>query len=82
MVARPTSKTSAISWTLRSRLSYISRAWQIVARVIFDFALPRRPRALAAAGPAVVGSTMRPCSNSAMAASMWKNSFPPGAHYV
>lgn len=52
MVARPTSKTSAISWTLCSRLLYISRAWQIVAGAIsasrFRVPSPLRGRQLSA----------------------------------
>ena len=43
-----------------------------------NFGPPFRPRARAAARPSWVRSTIRSCSNSAIAASMWKKSRPPG----
>ncbi len=58
--------------------SYMARAWAIFVAVILNFGPPFRPLARAAASPSWVRSTMRSCSNSAIAASMWKNSRPPG----
>jgi hypothetical protein len=46
--------------------------------VMTDGRPPRRPRARAAASPALVRSRTRSRSNSAKAANTWKTSLPPG----
>jgi len=71
-------KVSAISCTVCCPAAYIARACLTRFGVILSFGPPLRPRARAAASPSWVRSTIRSCSNSAIAASMWKNSRPPG----
>lgn len=72
MVGRETPKVSAISCTVCSFESYIARACEILVAVILNLGPPLRPRARAAARPSWVHSTIRSCSNSAIAASMWE----------
>ncbi len=68
---RETPKVSAICCTVYVFSSYIARACRAFVAVILNRPPPLRPRALAAARPSWVRSTMRSCSNSAIAASMW-----------
>jgi hypothetical protein len=58
--------------------AYISPATRTLWAVMTDGRPPWRPRARAAANPALVRSRMRSRSNSAKAAKTWKTSLPPG----
>jgi hypothetical protein len=78
MEARLTPRVSAIAATVYCPDAYISRATWSLWAVITDGRPPWRPRARAAARPAVVRSRMRSRSNSAKAAKTWKTSLPPG----
>jgi hypothetical protein len=68
----------AIAATVYRLDAYISRATCSLGLVITDGRPPRRPRARAAAGPALVRSRTRSRSNSARAANTWNTSLPPG----
>src|SRR5215218_10170306 len=57
---------------------YISWATRALWAVMTEGRPPERPRARAAASPAVVRSRIRSRSNSARAAKTWKTSLPPG----
>jgi hypothetical protein len=78
MEARLTPRVVAIAATVYCPDAYISRATWSLWPLSTDGRPPRRPRARAAASPALVRSRMRSRSNSAKAAKTWKTSLPPG----
>src|SRR5215213_5753524 len=78
MEARLTPRALAIAATVYCPEQYISWATWSLCPVSTDGRPPRRPRARAAASPALVRSRMRSRSNSANAANTWKTSLPPG----
>jgi hypothetical protein len=78
MDARLTPSALAIAATVYCLEAYISRASRILGSVITAGRPPVRPRARAAASPALVRSRIRSRSNSARAAKMWNTSLPPG----
>src|SRR6266508_6539942 len=77
MDARLTPSALAIAATVYCLEAYISRASRILGSVITAGRPPVRPRARAAASPALVRPRTRSRSNSASAAKMWNTSLPP-----
>jgi hypothetical protein len=78
MEARLTPSVARIVATLYCPDRYICSASFSLWTVMTEGRLPWRPRARAAASPALVRSRMRSRSNSARAANTWKTSLPPG----
>jgi hypothetical protein len=77
MVARLTPRTAPIFATVISFCSYIRRAALTWSGDSAGGRPPLRPRARAAASPALVRSRIRSRSNSASAAKTWNTSRPP-----
>jgi hypothetical protein len=78
MEAQLTPSMAAIAVTVWAPEAYSCRAAASLAGVMTLGRPPMRPRARAAASPAVVRSRTRSRSNSARAANTWKTSLPPG----
>ena len=78
MEARLTPRAWAIAATVYCPEQYISWAIWSLCPLSTEGRPPWRPRARAAASPALVRSRIRSRSNSARAAKTWKTSLPPG----
>ena len=72
-----TPKCSETSDFVTEESCNIAAAFLMSDALSFGLRPPLRPRARAAANPALVRSRIRLCSNSASAPKMWKMSFPP-----